>query len=170
MLPPLPTGDMKHWSGGHRDDDDSSTRYGDNNAKAIDIEITAYMLLAYTVDGAADALGRGLPLVYWLSKQRSPGGGFSSTQDTVLALQALARFSALAYTRDVHVNVLVTGPDAMRHVFTLNDDNKMMMQTIDVTMPDQYVMRVNGTGCAFVQVRCTCRSSVCEYVTSSRKL
>ena len=74
----LSPGDFLHWSGGQADDNDH--HYGDNNAKAIDIEITAYMLLSMTAEGAADAVDNGLPLVYWLSKQRSPGGGFSSTQ------------------------------------------------------------------------------------------
>ena len=74
-------GDWKYWSAGRQDD--SESHYGANNAKAIDIEMTAYALLAYTVSGAEDAMNNGLPLVFWLSKQRSPGGGFSSTQVTL---------------------------------------------------------------------------------------
>lgn len=110
------------------------------------------MLLAHTAPGAENAMNNGLPLVYWLSKQRSPGGGFSSTQDTVIALQALARYSALAYSPSMLLNVEVEGGH-MRHMFEISAENKMVMQKVDVPMPDQYMVRVNGTGCAFVQVR-----------------
>ena len=71
-------GDFKYWTAGLSDDAES--HYGANNAKSIDIEMTAYALLAYSVPGAEQPMNKGLPLVFWLSKQRSPGGGFSSTQ------------------------------------------------------------------------------------------
>ena len=58
----------------------SETHYGANNARSIDIETTAYALLAYTAPGAEQAIENGLPLVFWLSRQRNPAGGFSSTQ------------------------------------------------------------------------------------------
>ena len=72
-------------------------------------------------------------------------------QDTVIALQALARYSALAYSPNMHLSVLVTAPGMTRR-FTINDDNKMLMQKSAISMPSQYGLRVNGTGCAFVQV------------------
>lgn len=39
---------------------------------------------------------QGLPLVRWLSNQRNALGGFSSTQDTVIALQALAAYAQVS--------------------------------------------------------------------------
>ena len=71
-------GNTKFWTSGLSER--SETHYGANNARSIDIETTAYALLAYTAPGAKNAIENGLPLVFWLSRQRNPAGGFSSTQ------------------------------------------------------------------------------------------
>lgn len=58
---------------------------------SLAIEITALGLL--TSVRRAD-LQRALPLVRWLIEQQNSNGGFASTQDTVLAIEALASFAA----------------------------------------------------------------------------
>ena len=56
----------------------------------------------------------------------------SSLQDTVLAMQALAVFSAIVYggKEDLTVDVAVPG---LSHRFTINDDNKLVLQRIEVS-------------------------------------
>lgn len=54
------------------------------------IEITAYILQAYVYSEPAGEL---LPIIKWLIKNRNSLGGFDSTQDTVVGLQALIRFA-----------------------------------------------------------------------------
>ncbi|XP_037812885.1 C3 and PZP-like alpha-2-macroglobulin domain-containing protein 8 [Lucilia sericata] len=58
--------------------------------RVTDIEITSYILLAllYTP-------GQYLPIAKWLLEQRNVRGGFKSTQDTVVGLQALIKFFQL---------------------------------------------------------------------------
>ena len=41
--------------------------------------MTAYVLLSMLADGS-DVIGEVQPIVQWLTKQRNPYGGFSSTQ------------------------------------------------------------------------------------------
>ena len=74
---------------------------------------------------------QGLPLVRWLSSQRNSLGGFSSTQDTVIALQALSAYAQAAYIPDSDVVVsVVNGNDA--HNFTVNSGNAIVLQSYEV--------------------------------------
>jgi len=54
--------------------------------KAIDIEITAYALLAHLhmSTNPLNDLDTVLPIVQWLTAQRNPDGGFLSTQVCVI--------------------------------------------------------------------------------------
>ncbi len=61
-----------------------------------DVEMTSYALLTYV---ARNDLDRAIPVARWIMAQRSDTGGFSSTQDTVIALEALSKFSKLLNRR-----------------------------------------------------------------------
>ncbi|KTF90810.1 hypothetical protein cypCar_00020540, partial [Cyprinus carpio] len=70
-----------------------------NNAQpmgSVEVETSAYVLLALLSGPSLPGFGLNYSagIVHWLSKQQNANGGFSSTQDTVVALQALAKYSA----------------------------------------------------------------------------
>ncbi|XP_034235917.1 pregnancy zone protein-like isoform X2 [Thrips palmi] len=54
---------------------------------SVNVEMTAYALLTYLERGLAE---EAFPIMQWLIEQRNSNGGFASTQDTVVGLQALA--------------------------------------------------------------------------------
>ena len=56
---------------------DESTRYWDAGNQALNVETTAYALLAQMAVGRLKLAG---PIVTWLTSQRDPQGGFVSTQ------------------------------------------------------------------------------------------
>lgn len=72
--------------------DENGLRWWTKSTKdtSNDIEITAYILEAYVYSEPA---GKLLPIIKWLIKNRNSMGGFDSTQDTVVGLQALIRFA-----------------------------------------------------------------------------
>ncbi|XP_005113531.2 CD109 antigen, partial [Aplysia californica] len=72
----------------------TATWHRPNPAKAIDTEMTSYVLLTYA---ARRDLINGKSIMQWVVQQRNPNGGFSSTQDTVVALNALSEFNRLVY-------------------------------------------------------------------------
>lgn len=55
---------------------------------AVDVETTAYALLAY-LHGKAVLVK---PIVEWLTQQRSRKSGWASTQDTIVAMEALLEY------------------------------------------------------------------------------
>ncbi|CAD7955140.1 unnamed protein product [Amoebophrya sp. A120] len=63
-----------------------------NEPSAASIELTAYAVLILV---AAGDLNNAYSGVKWLLKHRSSAGGFRSTQDTVVALEAIAEFQLL---------------------------------------------------------------------------
>lgn len=76
---------MIYWTENNRRGSTSAER-----APAKDIEATAYVLLTYIAIGRhSDAL----PIVKWLASQRNAQGGFATTQDTVMSVQALTEYS-----------------------------------------------------------------------------
>nr|XP_023969001.1 alpha-2-macroglobulin-like protein 1 [Chrysemys picta bellii] len=83
--------------------------YG-NQAPSAEVEMTAYVLLAYLSlpNVSAANMATAAQIVRWLSKQQNPYGGFASTQDTVVALQALAKYAALTYSTSGAVSVTVS--------------------------------------------------------------
>eukprot|EP00392_Amoebophrya_sp_AT5.2_P001227 g1229.t1 len=101
LLKKLDTEGLYYWEDGPEVDaaTTSSTSSGvpgyyfrsDPNSEpsAASIELTAYAVLALVAAGDSNNAYSG---VKWLLKHRSEAGGFRSTQDTVVALEAIAEF------------------------------------------------------------------------------
>ncbi|XP_013108376.2 thioester-containing protein 1 allele R1 isoform X1 [Stomoxys calcitrans] len=62
-----------------------------NEESANDVEITAYILLALPETSGASYM----PIFNWLMKQRNNHGGYGSTHDTVIGLQALTKYARI---------------------------------------------------------------------------
>ncbi|KAM6115011.1 alpha-2-macroglobulin-like protein 1 [Phoenicopterus ruber ruber] len=124
-------------------------------AAPAEVEMTAYVLLAYlsqTQVSSAD-LGTASQIVRWLSKQQNPYGGFASTQDTVVALQALAKYAALMYGTNGDFTVTVTSPTGTTQDFALHNSNRLVLQRAALReLPGTYGVRARGQGCALVQL------------------
>ncbi|XP_077993522.1 C3 and PZP-like alpha-2-macroglobulin domain-containing protein 8 [Glandiceps talaboti] len=118
---------------------------------SAEVEMTAYGLLTYTVMGD---VASALPVVKWLSKQRNSLGGFSSTQDTCVALQGLSEYAILAYIGGVNVSINVASTNLdYNNVFILNKENSEVLQTDRIpSIPTGVFVRAKGDGCALLQI------------------
>jgi len=110
------------------------------------IEATGYATLALTRRG--DNLNAG-KAAKWLVSRRNSLGGFGSTQDTVVALQALTEY-AQGVGRDVNLKVTVDAAGEIREL-TLNRENYDVLQTIEVPVDAAIGVSAQGTGEAVVQ-------------------
>ncbi|NXV50443.1 A2ML1 protein, partial [Uria aalge] len=123
-------------------------------AAPAEVEMTAYVLLAYLSQPqvSSDNLGTASQIVRWLSRQQNPYGGFASTQDTVVALQALAKYAALTYSSNGDLTVTVTSPAGTAQDFVLLDSSRLVLQRAALQeLPGTYGVRARGQGCALVQ-------------------
>ncbi|KAK3709768.1 hypothetical protein RRG08_028802 [Elysia crispata] len=88
-----------------------------------ELEVAAYVLLTLIQLGRME---QGFKLMKWLNSQQNHKGGFKSTQDTVMVLQALAEFG-LAYET-------VTG-DGRATIQELVGQSRNMTFTLDISGP-----------------------------------
>ncbi|XP_042627022.1 alpha-2-macroglobulin-like isoform X2 [Cyprinus carpio] len=137
-------GSHLHWSQSASADDSES----------LEVEISSYMLLAVlTADSLTTAdLGFANRIVSWLVKQQNAYGGFSSTQDTVVALQALSLYATKVFSSDGSSTVTVQSAGDT-HLFDVNQDNKLLYQEKQLqNVPAKYSIEVKGSTCVSVQV------------------
>ncbi|XP_067387064.1 alpha-2-macroglobulin-like protein 1 [Emydura macquarii macquarii] len=147
----IKSGGQTHWS---RKPAQPPTEYSWSQPKPVDVELTAYVLLALlttekvTKEEIASATG----IVAWLARQQNAYGGFASTQDTVVALQALARYGAVTFVRSGNVSVTVKSDKTFQQSFLVEATNRLVLQQQPLLdIPGNYTIRAAGTGCVYVQ-------------------
>ncbi|XP_052472868.1 alpha-2-macroglobulin isoform X2 [Carassius gibelio] len=141
----IPEGSHLHWS---------QSASADDSDDSLAVEISSYVLLAVlSADSLTTAdLGFANRIVSWLVKQQNAYGGFSSTQDTVVALQALSLYATKVFSSDGFSTVTVQSAGDT-HLFDVNQDNKLLYQERQLqNVPAKYSIEVKGSTCVSVQV------------------
>ncbi|XP_058489894.1 alpha-2-macroglobulin-like [Solea solea] len=131
-----------HWSQTEKD-----------TSASLSVEISSYVMLAkLSASPTAEDLGYSVGIVRWLTTQQNYYGGFSSTQDTVVALQALALYSTLVFSPGGSSKVTVQAPSDQL-MFEVNQNNKLLYQENTLQdMTGKYEVEVNGSMCASIQI------------------
>ncbi|KFQ60022.1 Ovostatin, partial [Pelecanus crispus] len=125
-----------------------------SRAASAEIEMTSYVLLALLNKAklTPEDLSYISRIVRWLVKQQNPYGGFSSSQDTVVALQALAQYGYLTFSKKNLNTVKVNFMESPSKTFQVDDKNRFLLQQASLpTVPGNYSVEVNGTGCVYLQ-------------------
>ncbi|XP_021365550.1 CD109 antigen-like isoform X1 [Mizuhopecten yessoensis] len=121
-------------------------------SNGVDIELTSYIMMVYTKAADTDSA---ILILKWLSAQRNSDGGFSSTQDTIIALQALADLAALIYKPNFNMRVQLRNSENLDliHEFQVSQNNALMFQTVDIPENIRLVEIVaEGFGMGVVEV------------------
>uniref|UniRef100_A0A665VW98 Complement C3-like n=1 Tax=Echeneis naucrates TaxID=173247 RepID=A0A665VW98_ECHNA len=113
------------------------------------LEATAYALLALVKAKAFEEAG---PVVRWFSKQRKVGGGFGSTQATIMVYQAVAEYWANAREPEYNLNVAIQLPGRSKpDSYNFNRNNHYATRTTKINDINQNVtVSATGTGEATV--------------------
>jgi len=98
--------------------------YG-SSPKTVEIEMTGYGAMALT---SAGRLTEAFQAVRWLLERRSASGGFSSTQDTVVALNALASY-AIAAGQSVDMTLQVSKGADFSESLQITSENVDVLQS-----------------------------------------
>uniref|UniRef100_A0A8C7TPK1 Alpha-2-macroglobulin-like n=1 Tax=Oncorhynchus mykiss TaxID=8022 RepID=A0A8C7TPK1_ONCMY len=131
------------------------TQTSSETSASLAVEISSYVLLASLSASPLSTtdLGYASHIVRWLVRQQNAYGGFSSTQDTVVALQALALYSTRVFSREGTSTVTVQSPSGGQHLFNVNQNNKLLYQESALQDTEgKYTVEVKGSACASVQV------------------
>ncbi|XP_027896681.1 CD109 antigen isoform X1 [Xiphophorus couchianus] len=120
--------------------------------RSADIEMASYVLLSLHKLNRVD---EGLSLMKWLSQQRNHLGGYGSTQDTVVALQALSAFAALRGSEPSDLDVTVTNGDSgVVASFHIDHNNFLLLQSRQIDPQPVLDLQVmaSGRGLALFQL------------------
>uniref|UniRef100_A0A8B9IRI6 Ovostatin n=1 Tax=Amazona collaria TaxID=241587 RepID=A0A8B9IRI6_9PSIT len=121
-----------------------------SRAPSAEIEMTSYVLLALLNKAklTPEDLSYTSHIVHWLVKQQNPYGGFSSSQVTTGF--ALAQYGYLTFSKNSLNTVTVNFMESPSKTFQVNDKNRFLLQQASLpTIPGNYSVEVNGTGCNF---------------------
>ncbi|CDW53810.1 A macroglobulin complement component family [Trichuris trichiura] len=139
---------FKYWTTNTSEEVSPNMQWYDKPRPA-DVEATAYTLLTYLLRDQTDLA---FPIVRWLVYRRNALGGFSSTQDTVVALQALAHYAEHTYTPNTNLAITIRNGDH-KALFQVNSDNAIVLQTYQINQMHQKIdISAEGKGAAFVQL------------------
>ncbi len=125
----------------------STGQEGIDLGATLRIENTAYALLALAERGdlvnASRAAG-------YLTSQRNSLGGYGSTQDTVVTLQALTTL-AIKVKTDVNLKIDIEASN-FRKTLTIDNRNSDVLQIVDVPIGKEIKIKAIGNGKAMVQL------------------
>nr|AEC50080.1 alpha-2-macroglobulin [Pacifastacus leniusculus] len=124
---------------------------GPGKTNAVAVETAGYAIMAMMTLDPKLYEQQARKVVKWITAERNGQGGFYSTQDTVVALQALALYETHLYQGPLSVVATVTAT-GLTHPFTVTDDNKLLQQLVKVpTLPTNVSITMDGQGCAVLQ-------------------
>lgn len=114
-------------------------------SKSIDVEITAYGVLALVQANRASEI---FPYFKWLLAQRNDRGGFVGTQDTVVGLEALATYGRYFSSKNIDLQLQIKSNTTADQFINVNSENSLLLQTVDLPT-DTKSVSVSAVGHGF---------------------
>ena len=139
---------MKHWEKKVAESDDKNPWNSQPNS--VNVEMSAYALQSFVEGGLeSDAV----PIMKWLVGQRNENGGFQSTQDTVVGLQALSKLATRIYVPNSKVDISLKYNDATTGNLNVNADNSLILQKYELPSDVKNIeVTANGRGFSILQL------------------
>ncbi|XP_071618073.1 alpha-2-macroglobulin-like protein 1 [Heliangelus exortis] len=143
--------DQIFWSQQSKQEEDSLSWY---RAPSVDVELTSTILMAHLSKSSlsSEEIRKASQIVSWLTKQQNPYGGFASTQDTVVALEALALYATKTFSKDGPNLQVSLSSEGFNQNIQVDNTNRLLLQTVE--LPDisqDYTVHVQGHGCLYLQ-------------------
>nr|XP_021488326.1 murinoglobulin-2-like [Meriones unguiculatus] len=147
-------GNSVHWERPEKPRKAGMSLY-EPQAPSAEVEMNAYVLLAVLSAQPAPTpkdLALAVRIVKWLTKQQNSYGGFSSTQDTVVALHALSKYGAATFSRSQKTPlVTIQSSGTFSQKFQVEDSNRLLLQQVLLPdLPGDYEISVTE-GCVYAQ-------------------
>ncbi|XP_041669166.1 CD109 antigen [Cheilinus undulatus] len=124
----------------------------DQQPSSAQIEMASYVLLALFRRGS---LVEGIALMKMLSTQRNFLGGYGTTQDTVVALQALASYATIsgAHSIDLRLNISTSATSSLSP-FSISSSNYRTYQSQEINVDKDISLNIymEGRGFAVFQL------------------
>nr|BAR45599.1 thioester-containing protein 2 [Epanerchodus sp. RS-2014] len=130
-------------------DEPKKSKAAVREANSYDVEMTSYALMTYILRNDID---NALKIAKWLISQTNSNGGFTSTQDTVIGIQALAKLAQQVNSPRRSVDVTFSFNNSTKTV-PINNENAMILHKYSILDPvDEVRFTARGSGFAIAQV------------------
>ena len=100
-----------------------------------------------------ERLPEALQAIKWLASQRNSKGGFKSTQDTMIALQAMTEYTLQITKSDNDLKLKVKAGEDF--AYDITEENELLLQSdklnLDPADLPKITAEVDGQGCFMVQ-------------------
>uniref|UniRef100_A0A8C4YU39 Complement C3 n=1 Tax=Gopherus evgoodei TaxID=1825980 RepID=A0A8C4YU39_9SAUR len=128
---------MKASTGGNR--------WEERNARTFNIEGTSYALLALLKMKKYELAG---PIVKWLREQNYYGGGYGSTQATIMVFQALAQYQIdVPQQKDMDLDISILLPRRASPInYKIINQNALVARTAETKWNEEITVKAEGTG------------------------
>ncbi|KAG8551759.1 hypothetical protein GDO81_004248 [Engystomops pustulosus] len=120
----------------------------------VEIETGAYILLALLSHKATiiKNLGEIADIIHWTVSLQNPYGGFRSSQDTAVGLQAMAIYAKLINHKKGDSTVTIRSKSGFEKIVHVAKGNGLLLQTVDLPdIPGEYTVHVTGEGYVYIQ-------------------
>lgn len=127
------------------------------SGESVSVEVASYVLLSYA-HNLPETLDDALPVFRGITQQLSESGGFKSTQDTVIGIQAMAKFAAFLSDEDMNVEIRLELDDQAMFVSEpITNDNSNLVIINHVNLTDTFSsgtakLSSSGQGSVFTQL------------------
>uniref|UniRef100_A0A8C2SU29 Complement C3 n=1 Tax=Coturnix japonica TaxID=93934 RepID=A0A8C2SU29_COTJA len=121
------------------------SHWAERDAHTYNIEGTSYALLALLQMEKTELTG---PVVRWLAQQNYFGGGYGSTQATILVFQALAQYHvAVPRQQELNLDVSVLLPRRANAVtYRIENSNALVARSAETKLNEDFTVKAEGTG------------------------
>ncbi|XP_072331393.1 complement C4-B-like [Scyliorhinus torazame] len=138
--------DVRHWKADStvlRSHESQSKKVPE--ASAITVETTSYALLQAVI---RKNLYYANPIVKWLTEQRNYGGGFCSTQDTVVALEALSEYSIATFQpEEIDIQFVFSSPSRSgKEKLNLKGSKALIQDELRFPLGESINIELSGSG------------------------
>ncbi|NXX29243.1 CO4A protein, partial [Nicator chloris] len=126
-------------------DEAKQQRYWGSGNNAVSVETTAYALLQTLL---LEDMEYASPIATWLTERRNYGGGYCSTQDTVVALEALSAYSIKTLnTASTNLTVRLGTPGRQNYYsIVLTDAHEEFQKQLEFELGRKLEVSVHGKG------------------------
>ncbi|NWV05858.1 CO4 protein, partial [Ptilonorhynchus violaceus] len=126
-------------------DEAKQQRHWGNGNNAVSVESTAYALLQTLL---LEDMEYARPIAAWLTERRNYGGGYCSTQDTVVALEALSAYSIQTLnTASTDLTVRLGTPGRQNYYsIVLTDNSEAFQKQLEFELGRKLEVSVHGKG------------------------
>lgn len=151
-------------------DNAKKSRYWNTGGNALDVETAGYALMTQVLLGRTGYAG---PIVTYMTSQRQGGAGFVSTQDTVVALQALAMYSEQTAGNNLDMRVKLSSEvdgDWKPAPVRITSDNALLRRQFDIKdlLGGNLFVDTQGSGVGMLEVEVrynvpSTRGEICKF-------